>query len=181
MTDTPKHCETCKHRNEAGYCTNSKLNEDIGQKDGEKLHMLIYDYSEGGGFWVGPTFGCVHHEPARRMYGMSKIGISVVLCAHDSEPISVIEITEKAHKAWARHGMLDLYVIDPDDAGILLIPSRRYVRVMAAFGQQALIVRDEKASRLLKNGIFCPGYLRPPPDKRARDFAESFLRAIFEI
>ena len=114
------------------------------------------------------------------------IGVRVVLCAHDSEPISVIEIPEKAHKAWARHGMLDLYVIDPDDAGILRTPSRRYVRVMAAFGQQALIVREEKASRLLKDGIFCPGYPSgypcPPSDKkRAKDFAESFLRAIFEI
>ena len=112
---------------------------------------------------------------------MSAIGIRVVLCAHDSEPISVIEIPKKAHKAWAMHGMVDLYVIDPDDAGILRTPSRRYVRVMAAFGQQALIVRDEKASRLLKDGIFCPGYLRPPPDERATYFAESFLRAIFEI
>ena len=25
--------------------------------------MLIYDYNEGGGFWVGERFGCIHHTP----------------------------------------------------------------------------------------------------------------------
>jgi hypothetical protein len=26
--------------------------------------MLIYEYSEGGVFWTGPDFGCVHHQSA---------------------------------------------------------------------------------------------------------------------
>jgi hypothetical protein len=54
-------CGTCAFRNAAGRCTSTKLAEDFGQTDDEKSDMLIYDYSEGGGFWVGERFGCVHH------------------------------------------------------------------------------------------------------------------------
>jgi hypothetical protein len=48
-----KLCGTCKFRNERGMCKSEKLEELI--KD-----LLIYSYSEGGGFWVGEKFGCVH-------------------------------------------------------------------------------------------------------------------------
>ena len=54
-------CKTCKHRDEKGYCGNEKISEDYGQSNKDKTDMLIYDYSEGGGFWVGQEFGCVHH------------------------------------------------------------------------------------------------------------------------
>ena len=68
-----KHCETCacweneqKPRFEGDsfaigrFCTSLKLSEYVF---GEyKPDMLIYDYNEGGLFWVGPKFGCVHHE-----------------------------------------------------------------------------------------------------------------------
>jgi hypothetical protein len=54
-------CGTCKHRDATGYCLNDKLDEDFGQSDVKKADMLIYEYSEGGRFWVGERFGCVHH------------------------------------------------------------------------------------------------------------------------
>jgi hypothetical protein len=57
-----KNCETCKFRSNDGYCQNKKLAEDGSQSNEERQDMLLYDYSEGGGFWVGPKFGCVHHS-----------------------------------------------------------------------------------------------------------------------
>lgn len=54
-------CKTCKHRDKDGDCTSNKLADDWGQNDEEKSDMLIYSYSEGGSFWVGENFGCVHH------------------------------------------------------------------------------------------------------------------------
>ena len=56
-------CGTCKHRDADGRCQSDKLAEAWGQDDAEKADMLIYDYSEGGGFWVGERFGCIHHTP----------------------------------------------------------------------------------------------------------------------
>ena len=56
------YCETCKYRDERGRCTNKKLDEDYGYNDEEAIDMLLYDYMEGGGFWVGQKFGCVHYE-----------------------------------------------------------------------------------------------------------------------
>lgn len=56
-------CGTCKHRDVDGRCRSDKLSEYEHQKDAEKADMLIYDYSEGGGFWVGEQFGCIHHAP----------------------------------------------------------------------------------------------------------------------
>ena len=66
-------CKTCKHwvpytkkypnsfNNSAksgGFCESEKFTEDEGYKD----DMLVYSYSEGGGFLAGPEFGCIHHE-----------------------------------------------------------------------------------------------------------------------
>jgi hypothetical protein len=59
-----ERCKNCKFRDVSGYCINEKLSEDYGQTDDEKQDMLLYDYSESGGFWVGPEFGCVHHQSA---------------------------------------------------------------------------------------------------------------------
>ena len=56
-----KCCETCKYRDN-GYCISTKISEDFGQQKEEAEDMLIYSYSEGGSFQVGPKFGCVHHE-----------------------------------------------------------------------------------------------------------------------
>lgn len=56
-------CGTCRHRDKTGHCRSEKLDEDYGQSDGKKADMLIYDYNEGGGFWVGELFGCIHHTP----------------------------------------------------------------------------------------------------------------------
>ena len=58
------YCETCKKRDVNGRCTSEKVDEDYGYSDEKKQDMLIYDYTEGGGFWVGPKFGCIHHESA---------------------------------------------------------------------------------------------------------------------
>ena len=65
-------CETCQYRSEHEHCTNIKLGEDfyVSLTDDEKNDMLIYPYFDGSGrrlydggwFWVGPKFGCVHHK-----------------------------------------------------------------------------------------------------------------------
>ena len=55
-------CKTCRHRGEEGYCANLNLAErDCFEHDADKSVMLIYDYDEGGEFWVGENFGCIHH------------------------------------------------------------------------------------------------------------------------
>ena len=58
------YCETCKYRNENGCCEHPKLREErygtLETEDDE----LVYSYYEGGWFWVGPKFGCVHHTMA---------------------------------------------------------------------------------------------------------------------
>lgn len=52
------------YRDMDGYCHNDKLAEEWSQSDDERADMLLYDYYEGGGFWVGEKFGCVHHRRA---------------------------------------------------------------------------------------------------------------------
>lgn len=59
-----ERCKTCTKRDERGRCKSEKLDEDYGQSEDKKIDMLIYDYNEGGGFWVGPEFGCIHHNNA---------------------------------------------------------------------------------------------------------------------
>jgi hypothetical protein len=66
------YCETCKHRDSTAtpaspclhnyrVCNNgNKLLEGHGWDDNDD--SLIYAYDEGGCFYVGPKFGCVHHE-----------------------------------------------------------------------------------------------------------------------
>ncbi len=58
-----QRCKTCANRDEHGYCRSPKLAERLNQRDEDKesADMMLYDYYEGGGFWVGPEFGCVHH------------------------------------------------------------------------------------------------------------------------
>lgn len=72
MATAGQRCKTCKHWSPlskscrdpevaaGGICKSSKLVEDQGQ--GHGADMLVYRYSEGGEFWTGPGFGCVHHE-----------------------------------------------------------------------------------------------------------------------
>lgn len=55
-------CKTCSFRQKDGYCSNEKLMENWGQSDEQKIDMLLYTHSEGGGFWVGPNFGCIHYS-----------------------------------------------------------------------------------------------------------------------
>lgn len=62
LEKTGGFCGTCKYRDDTGHCTSQKLDEDTGQNDDKRTDMLVYDYSEGGGFWVGEKFGCVHYE-----------------------------------------------------------------------------------------------------------------------
>ena len=58
------YCETCKYRNEDGWCEHPKLRQErygnLEMEDDE----LVYSYCEEGWFWVGPKFGCVHHTMA---------------------------------------------------------------------------------------------------------------------
>lgn len=61
------NCATCIHRDSHGFCTNPKLHEQshVSDKlphDSETNDELIYSYQEGGSFWVGPKFGCVHYS-----------------------------------------------------------------------------------------------------------------------
>lgn len=56
-------CGRCKWRNQKGECTCPKLYESGMPPDGEAekaIDHLVYSYYEGGGFWVGENFGCVH-------------------------------------------------------------------------------------------------------------------------
>ena len=62
-----KTCKTCKYWIEsldfrAGdrECNSKKIHEEA-PKNGETDH-LSYSFYEGGGFFPGPDFGCVHHE-----------------------------------------------------------------------------------------------------------------------
>jgi hypothetical protein len=68
-------CKTCKHwtpysakypdrahredKQAGGICGNDKLTENYGHHGAD---MLVYSYNEGGEFWTGPDFSCVHHE-----------------------------------------------------------------------------------------------------------------------
>lgn len=57
-----ERCQTCRFRHANGYCTSPKITEDCGHSEEESRDMLLHTYHEGGYFWVGPDFGCVHHE-----------------------------------------------------------------------------------------------------------------------
>jgi hypothetical protein len=68
-------CKDCKFRNEEGECTSAKISDntrwpggyyndkekEIENRDQTK-DMLLYGYDEGGSFWVGEEFGCVHWD-----------------------------------------------------------------------------------------------------------------------
>ena len=53
-------CETCAHRVD-GECLSGKLVEPGQSKRADD--ELVYSYDEGGRFFPGPKFGCVHHTP----------------------------------------------------------------------------------------------------------------------
>jgi hypothetical protein len=56
-------CKTCKFRNEDWECDNAHINDYTNWSDATEIHdMLVYSYREGGSFFVGEDFGCVHHE-----------------------------------------------------------------------------------------------------------------------
>ena len=64
-----KTCKTCKHWTEvpAEYyarfdreCVSQKFTE--GSPNEGEADCLTYSYYEGGRFYPGPDFGCVHHE-----------------------------------------------------------------------------------------------------------------------
>ena len=56
-------CKTCVHRDSSGNCRSPKLQEDMdGEYGASRQDALIYSEAEGGAFWVGPEFGCVHHQ-----------------------------------------------------------------------------------------------------------------------
>ena len=67
-----KYCETCvfytketrmiRLKRTGGWCESPKIVEGWCKSYEEMNDMLIYHYDEGGSFWVGPKFGCVHHK-----------------------------------------------------------------------------------------------------------------------
>lgn len=56
-------CKTCRLRTDDGYCTSLKIREDDFGAAPKLDDELVYSYYEGGSFWVGQNFGCVHWEP----------------------------------------------------------------------------------------------------------------------
>lgn len=64
-------CKTCKWHNDdidfrvaehgGGVCTCPKLCEEYRVED-YASDQLVYSYSEGGSFWTGNDFGCVHYR-----------------------------------------------------------------------------------------------------------------------
>ena len=71
-------CKTCKHwtpyavaypggwhmdpeQRAGGYCKTDKITE--YWYGSYKPDQLVYSYMEGGTFWTGPNFGCIHHSP----------------------------------------------------------------------------------------------------------------------
>ena len=79
MTESePLRCRTCMHwlkytskypaggpreeKKAGGWCQSEKLTE--GHWQSMAADMLAYSYMEGGEFWTGPDFGCVHHTGA---------------------------------------------------------------------------------------------------------------------
>ena len=65
-----KNCETCKHwaditqsfdeKGQIRKCGNyEKINDDIYNSEPDGLYYL---YQDGGTFYTGPKFGCVHHK-----------------------------------------------------------------------------------------------------------------------
>lgn len=71
-----KRCKTCKwHQDsikvwatrercpEGCTCVCPKICEAWDDEDKDyKTDMLVYSYPEGGTFWTGDNFGCIHHE-----------------------------------------------------------------------------------------------------------------------
>ena len=72
-------CKTCKHwapcasdprftydendKKAGGICGSDKIAEESCYNwQGHGADMLVYSYDEGGEFWTGPDFGCVHHQ-----------------------------------------------------------------------------------------------------------------------
>lgn len=66
-----KTCKDCKHwraegdmgratydpiGKQGGYCFSTKLTEESPYE----LDALVYSFAEGGAFWTGPNFGCIH-------------------------------------------------------------------------------------------------------------------------
>lgn len=76
---TMDRCKTCKHwapcasgsrftndendKKAGGICGSDKIAEESCYNwQGHGADMLVYSYDEGGEFWTGPDFGCVHHQ-----------------------------------------------------------------------------------------------------------------------
>lgn len=84
-----KTCKTCKlwekcgpnyypsRRAMGGYCTSPKMVEGTGSFGADTLE---YSYDEGGSFWTGPNFGCVHHKATNQK---EKVHIVVGDMAYD--------------------------------------------------------------------------------------------------
>jgi hypothetical protein len=69
-------CRTCKYwlkyttlypnsndaesKKAGGFCQSENITEFYD--DEYKPNTLVYTYSEGGSFWTGSEFGCVHHK-----------------------------------------------------------------------------------------------------------------------
>ena len=52
------NCKDCAYRSLGGLCENPNITENCGEEPSDA--MLVYSYREGGSFYVGPNFGCVH-------------------------------------------------------------------------------------------------------------------------
>ena len=56
-------CKTCafvKEHKDKHRCTNEKISDFFGD---HAMDGICYEHYEGGLFFVGPDFGCIHHKP----------------------------------------------------------------------------------------------------------------------
>lgn len=95
-TPTMDRCKTCKHwapcasfahwgndKKSGGICSSDKITEDAWQ--GHGADMMVYLHFEGGEFWTGPDFGCVHHQNAEGSCSVLKNLIVAIEEAFDPE------------------------------------------------------------------------------------------------
>ena len=61
----PKNPTDDNESTNGGDCCCPKIyevSEEPGREEGYSKDHFVYSYSEGGWFWTGFEFGCIHHE-----------------------------------------------------------------------------------------------------------------------
>jgi hypothetical protein len=66
-------CDTCKHYDGKGECSHPKIMQPSNMQPGylyeegpanpPENSAVVTGYDDRACLWVGPKFGCIHHEP----------------------------------------------------------------------------------------------------------------------